>query len=159
MKTVRDVLEKQQLKDIPSISAEASVYAAITLMSERHLSSLIVLEKKQLVGAVHERDCLEKILLWGQRSRETRVKEIMRKNPMTVRPSDSLETCIIYMLTEQVSQLPVLEKGGVLGVITTEDILKAGLKRPGIVPQAKPSMDSKPVNNQDDRSWSGRSLN
>ncbi len=158
MKTVRDVLEKQ-LKDVPSISAEASVYAAMTLMSERRLNSLIVLEKKQLIGTLHERDCLEKILLWGQRSRETRVKEIMRKNPMTVRPSDSLETCIIYMLTDQVSQLPVLEKGGVLGVITAEDILKAGLKRPGIVPQVKAEQNPKPMTSQDERVWTGRSLN
>lgn len=158
MKTVGEVIEKN-LRDIPSISAEANVYAAMTLMIERRLSSLIVLEKKQLIGTLHERDCVEKILLWGQRSRDTTVKEIMRKNPMTVRPSDSLETCIIYLLTEQVSQLPVLEKGSVIGVISMEDILKAGLKRPGVVPQKQPEVSPKPLSVTNDRAWSGRNLN
>ncbi len=158
MKTVRDIIPKK-LKDIPSISADATVYAAITLMTERQLDSLVVLEKKQLVGTLHQRECMEKILLWGQRSRETKVKEIMRKNPMTVRPDDSLETCVIYMLTEGTSQLPVLDKSNVIAVVSSEDILKAGLKRPGIVAKKTTSVSTTTLSTKDDRVWNSRNLN
>lgn len=160
MKTVRELLGDRP-KDIPSVSADANVYAAMTLMTEKRLGSLVVLERKRLVGTLHERDCIEKIVLWGQRSRDTKVREVMRQNPMTVRLEDSLETCVLYLLTEQATQLPVIEKGNVVAVIRTEDILRLQLKRPGISPKpkVKVAMSSKVASKKNERAWTGRVLN
>ena len=159
-KSVRSVLAERK-RDVPSISPEANVYAAMTLMAERNLGSLVVLDKKRLVGTLHERDCLEKIMLWGQRSRETKVREVMRQNPMTVRPEDSMETCVLYLLTERATQLPVIEKGMVIGIIGIEDVLRLQIKGPGVLPQPqlKIAAATGPVNKKNDRVWSGRILN
>jgi len=171
MKTVRDLLGDRP-KDIPSVSADANVFAAMTLMTEKRIGSLVVLERKRLVGMLHERDCIEKILLWGQRSRDTKVREVMRQTPMTVRLDDSVETCVLYLLTEQATHLPVVEKGNVVGVVSLEAVLRLQLKRPGITGASKPKVKvatssknsksnkgSKVSNKKNDRSWSGRVLN
>src|SRR6476646_4943779 len=79
-----DAILSQKGREIFSVSADTTVFAAIELMAEKNIGALVVVEKGMLIGLLSERDYTRKITLKGKRSRETPVREIMSTNLTTV---------------------------------------------------------------------------
>ena len=50
------------------------------------------------------------------------VRRIMTKNPTTISPSQSIQELTEIMYKEKVQQLPVVEEGQFVGLITTHDL-------------------------------------
>ncbi|NLT67059.1 MAG: CBS domain-containing protein [Acidobacteria bacterium] len=122
--TAGDLL-KTKGSEILFISPEAQVYEALQLMAERNVGALLVLESGNLVGIFSERDYARKLVLKGKFSKETRVREVMTEEVVTVEPSDNIERCMAAMTNKRVRHLPVLDRGRLLGVISIGDIVKA----------------------------------
>lgn len=122
--TAGDLL-KAKGSEILFISPEAQVYEALQLMAEKNVGALLVLESGNLVGIFSERDYARKLVLKGKFSKETRVREVMTEEVVTVQPSDNIERCMAAMTNKRVRHLPVLERGRLLGVISIGDIVKA----------------------------------
>jgi CBS domain-containing protein len=124
METVRQMLNQKGFEVI-AISPEQSVYEAIKTMAEREVGALVVLEQGKLAGIISERDYARKIILLGRRSRETLVREIMVTKPITVRPDDSVRTCMELMTLHRIRHLPVLEGDKLVGLVSIGDVVKA----------------------------------
>ncbi|WP_445947447.1 CBS domain-containing protein [Shewanella sp.] len=95
---------------------------------------LLVVEDKQLVGILSERDMLRSISPNLGKINETvkdldtlnkRVHQIMVRNPISVSPDASLDEASYLLLKNKISCLPVANGKTLLGVITWKDILKA----------------------------------
>jgi len=56
---------------------------------------------------------------------ELRVRDAMRKDPVTARPTDSLRTIQHLMKTHRISGVPITENGKLLGIVSIEDIINA----------------------------------
>ena len=57
---------------------------------------------------------------------ELKAKNIMTANPMTVKPSDTVEQAALIMLDNKIGGLPVVEDSGKLvGIISDHDVFKA----------------------------------
>ena len=124
MKTVRDLLRVKG-NQTWSIGPDASVYEALTLMAEKDVGALLVLDNAgQLVGILSERDYARKIVLKGKTSRETPVREIMTEKVVWVRPDQTIEECMALMTNKRIRHLPVQEEGRLLGVISIGDVVK-----------------------------------
>lgn len=108
-----------------SIAPDALVYDAIRLMAEKEIGALLVLEDGELRGIMSERDYARKVILQGKSSRETRVRDIMTREPHCVTPEDSVERCMSLMTDERIRHLPVVRDGELLGVISIGDVVKA----------------------------------
>ena len=106
-----------------SIPPEATVFEAIKLMAEKNIGSLPVLSDGKLVGLFTERDYARKIVLQGKSSKETRVREIFTGVVITVKPQDSVEDCMKLMTEHRVRHLPVMDRGGVVGIISIGDLV------------------------------------
>ena len=52
----------------------------------------------------------------------TRVAEIMTENPVTVQPSQSIDTAITLMRQGNFRRLPVVENGRLVGIVTDRDM-------------------------------------
>jgi acetoin utilization protein AcuB len=64
---------------------------------------------------------------------ENKVKEIMTKNPLTVRADETVERAAVVMLEHKVSGLPVLNhKSELVGIITQSDVFRAFVNITGI---------------------------
>ncbi len=64
---------------------------------------------------------------------EIKVKEVMTKNPLTVRPDNTVEYAAIIMLENKISGLPVVNDSNyVIGIITQTDIFKLLIEMSGI---------------------------
>lgn len=124
MTTVQQLLASKG-SEVVGIGPDATVYEALRLMGEHNIGALVVLERGRLIGILSERDYARKVILKGKRSRETAVSEIMTPAPVTVQPSDSLETCMQLMTERRVRHLPVLQDGRLVGIVSIGDAVKA----------------------------------
>jgi CBS domain-containing protein len=104
-----------------SVSPTNTVFEAISMMAEKNIGALPVLEGERLVGMISERDYARKVILLGRGSRETSVAEIMTVHLKTVGLSDSVQECMQIMTENRVRHIPVLEEGKLVGLISIGD--------------------------------------
>jgi CBS domain-containing protein len=100
------------------------VAEALRQMRDNRVRSVLVIDNGVLVGIVTQGDCAIKVLLPGLDARLTPVNQVMTGNPVTVKPNDSLEDCMVMMSARGFRHLPVLNSGKVVGVISIGDVVK-----------------------------------
>ena len=108
-----------------SISPDATVFAGLTLMAEKNIGALLIIENGKPVGIMSERDYARKIILEGRSSRETRIRSIMTTRLVWAHPSDSVEHAMALMTRERIRHLPVVDGDSVLGLVSIGDLVKA----------------------------------
>jgi len=124
MLEVRQLLAEKGHR-IFAIGPDEPVLAAVRLMADHYIGALLVMRGDELVGIVSERDYARKIILQNRASAETPVRDIMTSPVVTVRPSDTTDTCMRICTERRVRHLPVLEGGKVVGVLSIGDLVKA----------------------------------
>lgn len=124
MKSVRDILEVKG-RDVWSIGPKESVYEAMKLMAEKGVGALLVMEGKELVGIISERDYARKVILQGRSSQTTEVHEIMTSRVAYAELDQNIEECMAVMTEKRIRHLPVINAGRVEGVISIGDLVKS----------------------------------
>jgi CBS domain-containing protein len=104
-----------------SVSPTSTVFDAISMMAEKNIGALPVMEGSRLVGMISERDYARKVILLGRGSRETTVAEIMTSNLKTVGLDHSVQACLQMMTENRIRHLPVMEEGELAGIISIGD--------------------------------------
>lgn len=122
--TVYQILEEKG-REVHSILSSITVYEALSIMGERNVGALLVIEDTILKGIVSERDYARKIALKGKSSIDTLVHEIMDKDIITVKPSDTIDYCMDLITNKRIRHLPVLLDGKVVGIVSIGDVVKA----------------------------------
>jgi len=121
---VSDILS-QKGAAIHQIGPDATVFDAISLMSEKNVGALLVMTGGRLQGIISERDYRNKVILKGRMSKQTPVKTIMTRDVFCVTPEETLENCMAIMTSKKIRHLPVMTKDTVVGVISIGDLVKA----------------------------------
>ena len=124
MKKVRELLEEKGAQ-VWSIAPEASVFDALTMMAEKNVGALLVMDQRELVGILSERDYTRNVALQGRTAKESSVRDIMSGRPVCVGPEQSVEECMALMTDKRVRHLPVIEGNRVLGLVSIGDAVKA----------------------------------
>ena len=124
MKTVKQILDKKG-HEIHSVTPDSTVYEALQKMAQQGIGALIVLDGEELAGIVSERDYARKIVLLGQRSADTPVKEIMTKNVICVSSDHGVDASMSIMSDKRVRHLVVRDDDRITGVISIGDVVKA----------------------------------
>jgi CBS domain-containing protein len=124
MTTVRSVLHAKD-NNIWSIAPDAIVFDALKIMAEKNIGALLVMQKEKVVGIFSERDYARKIVLKGESSHTTAIKDVMTSGVLSVHPEQSIDECMALMTNKHVRHLPVLENGNLIGIISIGDVVKA----------------------------------
>ncbi|HCN84582.1 MAG TPA: histidine kinase [Sphingobacteriaceae bacterium] len=122
MKVIQILNNKPQ--EIYSVNRGTSILDALTVMMEKNISALLIIEEGVLHGIFSERDYARKIILQGKSSKDTMISEVMSSNLITVTQQDSIDHCMQLMTDKHIRHLPVVENGKVLGLISIGDIVK-----------------------------------
>jgi len=122
--TVNQILSTKG-KEVFSILSTNTVYEALSVMSEKNIGAILIIEDTVLKGVLSERDYARKIVLKAKSSKKAFVHEIMETDVATVNPSDNLEYCMELMSSKRVRHLPVIENNIVIGIISISDVVKA----------------------------------
>jgi CBS domain-containing protein len=124
MKLVQHLLDSKG-REIISVTADASVLDAITIMAERSIGSLPVMQGDELLGIVTERDYARKVIVKGRSSKSTEVGEIMSTEVVTANLADTVNSCMTVMTERKIRHLPVVEDDKVVGMISIGDLVQA----------------------------------
>lgn len=124
MTTVRQLLDGKS-PEVHAVGPDAAVIDAIRLMAEKSIGAVLVMEGPVLAGILSERDYARKIVLRDRSSRDTRVADIMTSKLITVAPTAQVAHCLQLVSDHRIRHLPVVDNGGVLGVISIGDLVKA----------------------------------
>jgi acetoin utilization protein AcuB len=124
-------------RDLLTVTPTETVGQADELMNTNKIRQLPVVQGKDLVGIVTDRDIrsfLSGSLLEGVEAREealnTKVREIMTTEPMTVSSDDDLQEAIELMIDEKIGGIPVVDEAeGLVGIVTYVDVLRCFLNR------------------------------
>jgi len=115
-----------------TINEDLPVYDAVQKFAAYNIGCLVTVNADgKISGVVSERDYVCKIALLGKTSKDTTVKEISTKsaNLITASPSETVSDCMAKMLLKDIRHLPLLdESGGVVGIVSIKDLVKAELK-------------------------------
>jgi CBS domain-containing protein len=109
--------------EVSTIVPEAMVFDALTLMGEKNIGALVVIEGDKVAGVFSERDYSRKVILQGKSSRTTRVAEILSRPAITVTPDDSIEECMERMTRSRIRHLPVLDGERLVGLVSIGDVV------------------------------------
>jgi CBS domain-containing protein len=121
--TVRQVLQAKG-DAIWSVSPKASVFDALTLMADKDIGAVVVLDGERLVGILSERDYARRVILQGRTSKDTTIGELMTRDVWCVHPDQTVDECMALMTDKHIRHLPVIENGALVGLITIGDAIK-----------------------------------
>ena len=124
--TMSTAMNLLQIKgyDVWSVSPDTIVFDALRLMADKDIGALLVMENDRLVGILSERDYARKIVLFGKSSHDTKVREIMTEEVITIHPMQTAHECMALMTEKRVRHLPVMEGERVLGMISIGDVVR-----------------------------------
>lgn len=101
-----------------------SVYNAADILIRNNVGCVVVTEYGDIKGIVTKGDILRNSLLKSLDPKETKVGEVMTTEPVTIEASTSLEDAAKVMTEKNVSKLPVLDEGILVGLISASDIIR-----------------------------------
>src|SRR5665648_464593 len=94
-----------------TVTPEESIADTMTLMRDKKITKLPVMDKGKLVGFLTDGD----------------LREVAVKKVITCQPDMQLEDAALLMREHEIGGLPVLDEGKLVGIITGSDILDAFL--------------------------------
>ena len=104
-----------------NVDPESTIGEAATLMGERHVGSVVVLESERLVGILTERDIV-RALSSAHDAPMRPVIEWMTKDPTTVPADTSVRDALRTMVDGGFRHLPVVDGPKVAGMVSIRDV-------------------------------------
>lgn len=119
------------VKKVVSIPKNCHIVEALSLMKKYSIRHLPVVDDGLLMGLISESD-LRQVMI-PSLMEDLRVDQLMIKNPVTISPEESLEEAARLIYRYKIGGLPVVEKGKLVGILTTPDILAAFIQLMGVL--------------------------
>ena len=102
-----------------TISAEAETREIAESMIKNSISSIIVTDDAgKLIGIVTEKDLVERVIAGGVSPATLKAKDIMTKDPHTVKVTDYYYEALSKFYREGIKHLPVVTAGKPVGIVT-----------------------------------------
>jgi CBS domain-containing protein len=118
MRYIRDIMKT----DIVLMSPTKTVHEAAHAMSSRNIGCVIVTERNKPIGIVTERDLVKKVIA-KKKDITLTLKEIMTKDPLTLKPETSIVDAARMMKRNHIRRFPIIEKGVLVGIVTETDVI------------------------------------
>ena len=117
---VRDIMTK----DIVTIEDGKTALEAAKIMSQKGISSLIVVDDGVPKGIITERDFVKKICAKQLQPSEIKIGTIMSRIRTVADPDTPIEIAVQRMANQGIRRLPIMHEGKVVGIITVTDLAK-----------------------------------
>ncbi|MDI6798450.1 MAG: CBS domain-containing protein [Candidatus Aenigmarchaeota archaeon] len=117
---VKDIMTRS----VVTVDENRTVKYAGELMKKTRKGTLIVTRKNRPVGIVTDSDMIRKVISKNAKPSELRVKMIMSKPLVTIKPSDDIVEATRKMKRSNIKRLPVVEGGKIVGIISLTDIAR-----------------------------------
>ena len=107
---------------IHSVGPDTSVSECVRLMTAGKIGALIIMDGGRLIGIFTERDALNKVLAGGLDPGNTKVSEVMTRDPYCIRPTTTVDDAMKLITKRRFRHLPIVDNGKVLAVVSSGDL-------------------------------------
>lgn len=111
--TVREVM----VSDVAYVTIPGFRDQVLKALKERHVSGVPVVKEGELVGIVTRSDLL-------RNPEEDQTALLMTRDPLIVRPNDSVIEAARLLAENDIRRLPVIENGTLVGIVSVADIIR-----------------------------------
>jgi acetoin utilization protein AcuB len=131
------IVEEIMNRHVFTLKETDSVKKAISLINERKIRHIpIIDEHDQLLGIITDRDIKEALPSSFHLNNEEQilskpVKEIMKKEIITIHPLDFVEEVAALFYEHKIGCLPVVKENKLVGIITQTDVLRTFVELTG----------------------------
>ena len=134
---IKDIMTKNPF----TVESDTLVLEAQKIMKEKNIRRLPIVDKGKLTGIVTQHDLLAaspspatslSIYELNYLLSKMKVKEIMKKNPVTVGPDTPFEEALRIGQEKKIGSFPVVEDGKLVGITTESDIVRVLTRALGI---------------------------
>ena len=122
---VAAVLKRKGSRIVSAVPADTIASIAQLLTEHRIGAVLIVGDDGRPVGILSERDIVRAIARDGAGALVRPAADLMTRDLITGRPTDTVADMMAVMTERRIRHVPILENGGVIGVISIGDVVKA----------------------------------
>lgn len=121
----RTVFQSMSHKHVLSLGPNASVWEAACVMTKANCGSVLIVDTSgNMQGIVTERDLMTRVLAKARNPEQTKVADVMTKNPITVEPEMLVSDAVLIMIERGFRHLPIVAPGNkILGVFSVRDAL------------------------------------
>jgi acetoin utilization protein AcuB len=126
---IRDIMTKNPI----TVESETFVLDAQKIMEQNNIRRLPVVDKGKLVGIITQHDLLKaapspatslSVHELNYLLSKMKVKEIMKKNPVTITPDTPFEEALRIGQEKKIGSFPVVENGKLVGISTESDLVR-----------------------------------
>ena len=105
-----------------TLRPSATVREACQCMRDHRMGSVLVTDAKgHLVGIFTGRDAVSRVLAVGKDAAETKLSEVMTKNPATMSPDNTAIDALRLMWDGGFRHVPIVKDAHLLGVVSRGD--------------------------------------
>jgi len=125
MAVIRDIMSK----NVITIRCDATLIDAVRALTDHQLGSApVVSAEGALIGFVSDVELTD--VLFSREVRNAPVSDYMTRNVLAVHPDDSLTAAARAIALYGIRQLPVIENGTLVGIVTPQNLLGYSLRHP-----------------------------
>lgn len=114
-----------------TVSPDTSLSAAVHIMAENDIGSLVVMKYSDLVGILTFRELIGTLAHNHGTLEQVQVGSVMEESPLTCTPDTDLDEVRRMMLDRHARYLPVLDGKMLMGVISFYDVAKTVVEAQG----------------------------
>lgn len=116
---VRDIMST----DVVTIDPKETVVAAAEKMLEHRIHAIVVVEDERPIGVIASYDLLLVMSISDYFDRHTKVRDVMVKDVVTVKPEDTLTTALKKMIEYNIRRVAVVDRNKLVGVVSLIDLV------------------------------------
>ena len=105
--------------------SDMNAFDGAALMSSFDVGSIPIVDDGAFVGIVTDRDLVLRVLAARKQPHETRLGDVLTREPVTISPDATLAEARRLMAEHRVRRLPVLKGGELVGIVSLGDVAVA----------------------------------
>lgn len=123
---VKQILKSKGSASIETIAPDASVAEAAAILDKRRIGALVVSRTgEDIDGIISERDIVRALARKGGGCLDMKVSELMTGDVVSCAPDESANSVLERMTRGRFRHMPVVENGGMVGLVSIGDVVKA----------------------------------
>ncbi len=115
--------------EVVELGPEASLQDAASLLAERRIGCVPVIEDGKVVGILSERDVVRSIGTGGAAALSRPVRELMTSPAVTITPDVAVISALSLMTRRRIRHLPVIDGVRMIGFVSIGDLVKYRIDR------------------------------
>ncbi len=121
---IRDILRHKGANVVTASTSETVLEAARALV-DHNIGGVVVVEGGGVIGILTERDILRLAARSPDELQTLEVGQVMTRDVIQLAPDDDLAHVMEVMTENRIRHLPVVEDGGLAGIVTIGDVVNA----------------------------------